>query len=323
MDNRSAREEPKRWVAGTILGLVMLFTGLMLLISQTRFYIDPEGIDGGTIDTFLAASRVVLIIGGLIIVLKRKEGNYFAVGVYAITLGASRIIRSLPRLFSGNDAIFYANILFLIVGANLVIAGYNHLTVRTRNPILMRYTAIIIVITYLLVHLYCLYARLDLSLIYQYAGDTLAYLPLYIALVFVLFSKELVINAPWGRVRRLAAATAERTSVGDVVSVSEEDGRKLIDGFSDPGWKRRTVGGIGLKEENITLRTKHGNRDVVMSRWEGDPVLYITIVDDGRDSYIAGHRIRAVGYERHDDRIDLLDDMGVCASIMISSEAVQ
>ena len=323
MDNRSAREEPKKWVAGTILGIAMLFTGVVLLILQMESYaVSEEGITYVRDDIFLIISRIVLVAGGLIIILGRKRGNYYAIGVYAMTLGTSRILRSLPNLLSQNDYVFYLNIVFIIIGVNLVMSGYNHLTVRTRNPIVMRYTAIAIVGTYLMLHLYFLYAKISPTLIYEYAGDTIAYLPLYIALLFVLFSKELVQNMPMGRIKRMTDVTAQRLSAGSEISMTKEDSHKLLEGFSDPKWDVKDVGGIRLKEENIVFHTKFGKRDVVIGRWENDPDLYITLIDDHRDSFITGHRIKACGYEEHEGRIDLFDDKGICASIRIL-EAVE
>lgn len=90
---------------------------------------------------FGLVGRAILIVGGLAILFKRHKGNYYAVGIYALTLGLSRVIRSLPGLVAESNFMFYMSLIFLVVGGNLAWGGYNHLTVKTRNPATMRYTA--------------------------------------------------------------------------------------------------------------------------------------------------------------------------------------
>ena len=320
MENRSVREAPKRWVAGAFLSLMMIFTGTILLIMQTGSFDYNEGIivkSSG--DIFVVLSRIALILGGVIILIKRKMGNYFAIGIYALTLGISRLLRSIPYLVSENDITFYSNFILIIIGINLIVGGYNHLTVRTRNPVVMRYTTLGIVIGYVLLHIFIIYKQYDPALLYEYAADSMLYLPLYVALLFVLFSKEVVNNAPMGRIKRLSAITAQRFSVGECVSVSMEDGQKIIDGFSSPSWKEETVGGIVKREEQVTFHTKIGDRDVILNRWEDDPALYITVIDDHTDSFITGHRIRADSYVQDNETIELIDEKGICASIRMEA----
>ena len=323
MDNRGIREQPTGWVAGAILGIVMMLVGVILVIYLLYDVAVSEFAADYVIENiFSLLSRVLLIIGGYYIFRQRMNGNYFAVGIYAIALGISRILRSMPGLGSSSDLIFYVNVIFVIVGANLILSGVNHLTVRTKDPTFMRYTTGAVVGGYILLELTALYLKFDHDIIDELMGDSLMYVPLYVALLAVLFTKELVIHRPIGRIISYISSTADTLSMGSDVSVSAEDGRKLIDGFSAPGWEEKTVGGRRVKEERITFCTKRGQRDVVMNRWDDDPALYISVVDDARDSFVTGHRIKATGYSEHDGTIDLLDDMGVCASIRIA-EAVQ
>lgn len=326
METRKIREAPKRWIAGTFLGLTMMVCGVMLLFTQTQswdFSVTTSLFDND--NAYLTISRILLCVGGAIIFFGRKKGNYFAVGIYAMTLGISRVIRSLPNLVSPNDAVFYMNIVLVIVGTNLALGGYNHLTVRTRNPSVTRMTTIGILIVYLLIHLLFLYFGsfygISIQFLYNNFADVMWYMPLYLALLFVLFSKEVINNAPMGRLNSMSQITAQRVFMGETVSVSEEDSLKMIEGFSSPSWKESTVGGIRKMEEHITFHTRMGERDVVLEKWDNDPTVYISVVDDVRDSFITGHRIKASDYIRDNGRIELIDESGVCASILISEAA--
>ena len=326
MRTRAIREAPKKWLAGVFLGLTMMVCGVMLLFTQTQSW-DFSGTTSlfSKDNAYLTISRILLCVGGVVILLGKNMGNYFAVGVYAMTLGISRVIRSLPNLVSPSDTVFYMNIILVIVGTNLAVGGYNHLTVRTRNPAVTRATTIAILIGYLLIHLFFLYFGnaygITIDFLYNNFADVMWYMPLYLALLFVLFSKEVIDNAPMGRMNSMSQTTAQRVFMGETVSISEEDSLKMIEGFSTPSWKETTVGGIRMMEEHVTFHTKMGERDVVMERWEGDPKVYISVVDDIEDSFITGHRIKASDCMRYDDRLELLDEYGVCASIRIMEAA--
>ena len=326
METRRIREAPKKWIAGTFLGLTMMVCGVMLLFTQTQswdFSTTSSLFDKD--NAYLTISRILLCVGGAVILIGRKRGNYFAVGIYAMTLGISRVIRSLPNLVSPSDTVFYVNLILVIVGVNLAIGGYNHLTVRTRNPAVTRATTTAILIVYLIIHLFFLYFGsiygITIQFLYDNFADVMWYMPLYLALIFVLFSKEVINNAPMGRLNFMSQVTAQRVFMGENVSVSEEDSNKIVEGFSSPSWKETTVGGIRMMEEHVTFHTKMGDRDAVMEKWEGDPRIYISVVDDIRDSFITGHRIKASDYIIQNGRLELIDESGVCASIRIT-EAV-
>jgi hypothetical protein len=318
LDNRAIRETPYGNKAGIFLGVMLIASGIMMLL--TRFtVVDLFGYELKVEDNaFGVASRILLLIGGATILYMNKRGNYFAVGVYAFTLGTSRVIRSLPNLLSENNTLYYTTLIMLIVGINLTITGYNHLTVRMKNPLMMRYTTIAIICAYAIILLYFAYIQESPGLLISYVPDTIWYIPLYVALLIVLFSKGVVNNSPLGRVNGFTASLADRTYLGDEIIISDEDAKRIKEGFSEPvTWKEKNVGDYRAVEENVIFKTGRGDRDVVLEKWDGDDGLYLTVIDDRRDSFVDGCRMRLSSYTESENILELKDEIGVCARLLI------
>ena len=318
MDNRRARETPNKNWGGIFLGLMMVLCASLMLV--TRFYyLEIDGIVISVADGPLGiVSRVLLLVGGILILVFRRKGNYFAVGVYALTLGTSRLIRSLPNLVSESDIVFYAGLLTIALSANLAATGYNHLTVRMKNPLNMRYTTMTIIGLYVVVLFYFYFMMEKPTIVLEYLPDMIWCLPLYISLMLVLFSKEVVDNSPIGRINKFSAQMADKIFLGDEITVSVEDAAKIREGFGGSGgWKETVISGTSVREECVTFATPRGDRDVVLDRFEGDGNLYISVVDDRTDSFINGYRSKASSFTESDGKIELRDDIGVCAVLHV------
>ena len=318
MKNRRARETPPSYKAGIFLGITMVVCAIIMLI--TRFA--SLEIDGETISVedgpLGILSRFMLLLGGAIILLKRKKGNYFAVGMYALTLGLSRLVRSIPYLGAESDIIFYSAVFIVILSGNLAVTGYNHLTIRMRDPLNMRITTLIILLFYAIVLMYFIYIDEKPVVILRFMPDVVWYIPIYVMLLIVLFSKEVVDNSPLGRIRTHVSETADRFGLGEEITISEEDAEKIKAGIAGPqGWKVKVIGGVEILEENVTFESRRGDRDVVLERCEGDGTLRITVVDDREDSFINGRRLSVSSYNESHGSLDLIDGRGVCAKLNV------
>ena len=318
MENRRMRETPPSYKAGIFLGITMVVCAIIMLI--TRFA--SLEIDGETISVedgpLGILSRFMLLLGGAIILLKRKKGNYFAVGMYALTLGLSRLVRSIPYLGAESDIVFYSGVFIVILSGNLAITGYNHLTIRMRDPLNMRITTLIILLFYAVVLMYFIYIDEKPVVILRFMPDVVWYIPIYVMLLIVLFSKEVVDNSPLGRIRTHVSETADRFGLGEEITISEEDAEKIKAGIAGPqGWKVKVIGGVEILEENVTFESRRGDRDVVLERCEGDGTLRITVVDDREDSFINGRRLSVSSYNESHGSLDLIDGRGVCAKLNV------
>lgn len=318
MENRRIRETPYKNTPAIFLGAMMILAAVLML--ATRFtVVEFMGYELKVEDNaFGIFSRILLLIGGSIILIKRNNGNYFATGVYALTLGTSRIIRSLPNLMSDSEEMYYLSIFMIIVGINLAITGYNHLTVRMKNPVIMRYTTMSIIATYLIILMYFAYIGEDPGLLFQYVPDTIWYIPLYVGLLIVLFSKEVTENSPLGRIRGFSTTVADRSYLGDRIDISEEDAEKIKSGFRNPSsWKTLDIQGEQVSEEMVTFKTRRGDKDVILNRWPDEDSIYLTVVDDRMDSFIDGYRIRISSYTENEGMMELNDDIGICTRLYI------
>ena len=321
MDTRSQREALHNTYAAVFLGTMMMLVGLGMIITHTLFPSEGSGILKTDEGPFGYISRGILIVGGLTILICRRKGNYFVVGLYAIILGASRIIRSFPGLLGESDYEFYISLVFIGIGVNMVISGYNHLTIRTKNPVMMKITAIAMLLMYVVALVYVFINKMDLQAEINKAADMLWFAPLYISLIVILSSREIIDNIPMGRIRRHSQAIGDIMYMGDSVSVTLEDAETIKAGFSGTdGWLERDVAGMKVKEAKVSFRTDAGDRDVILGKVSGRDGLVFSVVGDSTDSFVTGKRFRAQGFNESDGILELYDGKGVCAVLKIGGD---
>ena len=318
MDNRKIRETPNSTDAALLLGAIMVAVGIGMIVMRILQYENEWTIIHLQDGPCGYISRTVVVIGGVLILLFRKRGNYFAVGAYAITLGISRVIRSLPDLLSSSDLRFYSSLAFIVIGVNLVYSGYNHLTVRTKNPFIMKMTAIILLSAYLVGLLYMLCFDVDTTVILSNNTDIIWYLPLYVALIIILSSKDVMENVPMGRIKRYSSLFSQKMNLGGPLTISRSDADKISEALLDDcPWTERSIGSLSIKEDVVSFGTVSGQRDVVVGKVTGKEGIVLSIVDDSRDSFVTGLRFRVTGCVRTDDTLELRDEKGTCAILSI------
>ena len=326
MNNRERRERRYNTIPSLFLAATMIGTGL-LMVSLRVFGLDYGDEQISIEDNeFGLLGRAILIVGGLAILFSvyKKKGNYFAVGIYALTLGLSRVIRSFPGLMAPNDGAFlnnvrfYAALVFIVIGANLALSGYNHLTVRTKDPGRMKYVSFLLLTVYSLYLGYSLYMGEDVVGIFLSEVNMFGYLPLYVGLLAVLFTRELIENAPTGRIAWFLSSMSSSVYVGDSITISRDDADRIAEGFGNTdSWKEIAVGDMVLKESSIVMNTHNGNKDVVLERWPDSDCLYLTVINDIDDSFVGGQRMKVVRYETEGDVMNLYDSEGLCATMKV------
>ena len=318
VNNRENRERKYNTLPTLILAFMMIITGTMMVIVRV-FGFEHDDSSYFVEDTYFGlAGRAILILGGLVILYFRKKGNYFAVGLYALTLGLSRIIRSLPGLVDESDFSFYLSLVFIIIGGNLAWGGYNHLTVKTRNPATMRYMSLALLAIFGFALGYTAYSGGDVVDAFLSDINIMAYLPLYAGLLIVLYSKEIMENIPLARVSRFLIDVSSNGYVGDWIVISEDDVRTIEEGFSGGGsWKTTVISGITVREATVSFWAHNGDKDVILQRWSDSDLLYFTVINDRTDSFIGGQRMQATGYRIEGDRMYIYDSIGICAMMRI------
>ena len=320
MNNREKRERGYSMIPSLFLALMMIATGILMVsiriggigYEDNEFFIEDND--------FGLVGRAILIFGGLAILYTtyKKKGNYYAVGIYALTLGLSRMIRSLPGLVAESDLSFYSSLVFMVIGGNLAWGGYNHITVKTRNPGNMKYTALTLLAIICLALGFSAYMGYDVVSTFLEDITLMGYLPLYFGLLIVLYSKELVENAPFARVARFLRDMSSNTYVGDEIRVTEEDARTIKEGFSSAdSWPLIQVGDMAVRENTVEFHAQRDVKDVILEKWPDSDRLYLTVINDRADSLIGGQRVQAAGYQIDGDVMTLYDSKGTCTVIRI------
>ena len=326
MNNREKRERRYNTIPSLFLAAMMIGTGL-LMVSLRLFKLDYGEQQIFIEDNeFGLIGRAILIVGGLAILYctYKGKGNYFSVGIYALTLGLSRIIRSFPGLTVPNDGDFindvrfYAALVFIVIGANLALCGYNHLTVKTKDPGRMKYVSLLLLTVYTLYLGYGLYVGEDVVGLFLSDVNMFGYLPLYVGLLAVLFTRELIENAPSGRIASFLSSMSSSVYIGDSITISQQDAERIAEGFGNTdSWDEIAVGDMILKENSIVMNTHNGNKDVVLERWPDSDCLYLTVINDIDDSFVSGQRMKVIRYETEGDVMNLYDPDGLCATMRI------
>ena len=320
MNSRERREKGYSIIPSLFLALMMIVTGIFMTairLSGIEYGDDQFFVED---NTFGLVGRAILIIGGIAIFYTtyKKKGNYYAVGIYALTLGLSRVIRSLPGLVAQSDITFYVSMVFLVIGGNLAWGGYNHVTVKTRNPGNMKYTSMSLLAILCLILGFAAYLDYDVIEAFLENVTMMGYLPLYLGLIIVLYSKELTENAPFARIARFLREISSNVYVGDEIRVTEEDAKTIQDGFSSvDSWPQIYVGDKAIREKTVEFHTHNGVKDVILERWPDSDELYLTVINDKTDSLIGGQRVRSVGYQTEDGVMVLYDSRGTCTIIRI------
>ena len=79
------------------------------------------------------AINITPIICGLLILLDRHRSVFWAVGLYAIGIGASRLIKYAPGIFAESMFAFIFNVVFAVMAGNLVYSGIRYIRGNARS----------------------------------------------------------------------------------------------------------------------------------------------------------------------------------------------
>lgn len=317
MDNRAIREAKKPTKLSLILPVVMIVVGLISIYSATELKIRGE-----EINIYYASAKIILIVAGLIPLMTPRRTAYMSIGFYALGLGAGRAIRSIPQILSPSPVICFVGLILLVCGANLAYNGVNYMTIRSRAPVMMRYMTLILATVYLVLFFYELYMGISVQDIFMEDPDNIGYMVLYCTLLVVLFSKEVTDDMPLGRVDVKLTDICSNVHMGNTVSISAPDLAVLKDGLGgNEDWSRKTVCGETVGESCIQLQTAYGLRDVVVQKWSGRPGLFLSVVDDRRDSFISGKRFNVIRIDEGDGIVLLCCEDGTRLRLMKEGSA--
>ena len=82
---------------------------------------------------FGIAINIAPIICGLLILLDKHRSVFWAVGLYAIGIGASRLIKYAPGIFAESMFTFIFNVVFAVMAGNLVYSGIRYIRGNARS----------------------------------------------------------------------------------------------------------------------------------------------------------------------------------------------
>ena len=240
---------------------------------------------------------IMPIICGLLIFLDKHRSVFWAVGLYAIGIGVSRLINYLPGVFSDEFIVFVINLVFCIMAGNLIYSGSRYLRGNARSIffVLIGSTAFVIL------------TGITISIDFNDSedfGDFISYaLPDLVSMAIYLMYIGLVWSEP---VRKSTdVATSIRLSSGiravDGMIVRASIPRMAVQNIVDFIEGKGPSNDVPLEgpvhsEYCFTYQDKFSTNYVSLQRWNGpEGDVYMTLSDHNKGSFIGTNTVLVKG----------------------------
>lgn len=294
-----------------ILGGLMVFVGAVSIIPSL-----------GHVDHRLmyVASKLLLMAMGFVIILDPKKSIMRAVGLYAIALGAGRVVRSLVGLTSPDDIQFLFSLAMIALGLNLATCGVTYMNNTSKNARRMTLTAYAIFLAYFLEIVYRAFLGEDLLKLLISKYDTVAFLIMYGVYIVILNSREIRYNIPLERVLMDVDGIGNASGVPKGASISESDLALIREGLTDnPSWNSLESGPAGW-ETSLKLGGRSAGT-IIFSKMRDSGDVLVTLVSDPDGTFLQGSRffMRSLSLEG-DSHAVIRGDDGIYMKIQIRRE---
>ncbi len=251
------------------------------------------------------AINIMPVISGLLILLDKHRSIFWAVGLYGIGIGASRLIKYLPGVFADDIFTFVYNVIFAVMAGNLVYSGIRYLRGNARSIIfvILGSTAFVVMTGIALAVELNDYDNIADFLYYNtgYLVNMAVYL-MYMGLVWsepvrkstdvaIALSLSSGIRGVDGTMRR---ASIHRSVVQDIVDFIEGKGS------SNNG----PLEGPIHSEYCFSYSDKFKTNYASLQRWNGpNGDIYLTLTDHNKGSFIGTNSVLVKGVEFVDDSL--------------------
>ena len=251
------------------------------------------------------AINIMPIISGLLILLDKHRSIFWAVGLYGIGIGASRLIKYLPGVFADDIFTFVYNVIFAVMAGNLVYSGIRYIRGNARSIIfvILGSTAFVVLTGITLAYELNEYDNLADFLYFNtgYLVNMAVYM-MYMGLVWsepvrkstdvsIALSLSSGIRGVDGTMRR---ASINRSVVQNIVDFIEGKGSSNSGPLEGPIYS----------EYCFSYNDKYKTNYASLQRWNGpDGDLYLTLTDHNKGSFIGTTSMLVTGMESVGDAL--------------------
>ncbi len=255
----------------------------------------------------------MFIAGGLLILLDSRRNFVRSVGLYALSMGLSRIVMVAPLLLSQEDFSNGVGWLIAILGINLIYSGYSMLSgsVRGKWGILIASGAYVFIYLLLIGFLILAFKDNGLEFTFNMVAPFMLNFMMYFILLWLLDTDEIRYGDKMSRHISILRSIDNTHRAAGVLSFTPQDAKKLASGV---GWEEfHLQNGPVEKEMKLESENKNGITYVTVQKWYHDDHLYFTLsaFKDGTVTLAERFRINKVVYDEHQiGTMYLLGDAG-------------
>lgn len=280
---------------GVMMAIVLMVYGLVSL----AFYQDDI--------LFGLVVNILPILCGLLILLDKHRSVFWAVGLYAIGIGVSKMIYYGPGLFDGNIIIFVINLVFFGMAANLVYSGSRYLRGNARSIIfvLLGSTAFVVL------------TAIGLAIDFKEFGDDFDSFIVYdlqsiFNLVVYLMYMGLVWSEPVRKSTNVAMALRLSSGIRGVdgtmkrASIPSHSVQGIVNYIEGkgPSTECTPIEGPVYSEYCFSFQDNYTTNYASLQRWNGpDGNIYLVLRDHNKGSFIGIKSMLVKGVKRIDDSL--------------------
>ena len=277
-------------VVSLSLGIVLVAQGI---------YNTFLGLKDGAVPLYFVACTIMAVGGALILLLYKKDLVRLT-GIYAITLGSSRIItRYLALTSDSGTVVIVASAALMLLAANLIFTGISF----TRGNVIRRTSMIITAGLLAATNMIVLTVLSLLGFFEEDPSGILGYLLnffMYMILVGMLDMEVVRMNTSDGKhATHLDRIRCSYTLDSDS-TISPEVSEQLLS-RSGPMW-REVNDGIVQSEMVFGIKGRFLNSTVTAQIWKGKEQMYLTVTQKN-GSVIYANRIKVDEIVRSEDRL--------------------
>ncbi len=256
---------------------------------------------------------LMFIAGGLLILLDTRRNFVRSVGLYALSMGLSRIVMVLPLLLSQEDFCNGVGWLIALLGINLIYSGYSMLSgsVRGKWGILLASGAYVVLSLILISFLIIVYQNTGLDTILDMILPMILNFSMYFILLWLLDTDEIRYGDKMSRHIEILRNIDNTHRAAGLLSFLPEDARKL---YSGKGWEEfHLQNGPVEKELKIESESASGITYVTVQKWYHDDHLYFTLsaFKDGTLTMAERFKVNSMHYDNGENStMYLLGDTG-------------
>ena len=280
------------------MGLLMIAYGLI------RVYL----IDGFDVIDSKFVTNVIMIAGGIFLTIYWRRSLIRAIGIYAISLGLSRIAIFYDQIQNGNLVTVIPCCILILIAVNLVLTGISFAMGKAVKRKAMMCTTLLMLgfnLVYLTTLVVVAGGIIDLSPTF-YVNNIFG-AAMYVVLFYLLDSEEVRYGTYDGRHVRYMDRVRNSNRLDHITWIPKDAAEALL----DPGnslWKPLSSGPADA-EFAFLIGGKSITAHVIVQIWQNDPRIHFTVHAE-QGSIITANRFSADVISREDDQLRIISKDG-------------